>query len=150
MSREILFKAKRVDNGEWCYGVPLVEGWSKTTYIASYEYSSLAFVQKIEVIPETLGQFTGLTDKNGKRIFEGDVVRVKGVEGDENWKDYDEIGKVVFVEGAFRIEVPKEYNGIKYYYKIHSYYMTTADWVTREVVGNRFDNPEFLTAERSE
>lgn len=147
--REILFRGKRADNGEWCYGVPLVEGWSKKTYIASYEYSSLAFVQQIEVIPETLGQFTGLTDKNGKRIFEGDVVRVKGAEGDENWKDYDEIGKVVFVYGAFLIEVPQEYNGTKYYSKIHSHYMTTADWVTREVIGNIHDNGELITAERS-
>jgi uncharacterized phage protein (TIGR01671 family) len=110
------------------------------------------FDEMYQVFPETLGQFTGLTDKNGKRIFEGDIVRVKGFEGYEIWEDYDEIGEAVFVDGAFLIEVPKEYNGMKHYSKIHSYYMTTVDWVTREVVGNHFDNPEpeLITAERSD
>ena len=157
MIREILFKAKRVDNGEWVEGAYYKQDYfygdevEKHIIITSSDALTNDFdLDFYKVIPETLGQFTGLTDKNGKRIFEGDIVRVKGVKGDENWKDYDEIGKAVFVDGAFLIEVPKEYNGIKHYSKIHSYYMTTADWVTREVVGNRFDNPELLTAERSD
>ena len=142
--RNIIFRGKRVDNGEWCYGVPLVEGWSKTTYIASYEYSSLAFVQQIEVDTETLGQFTGLTDKNGKRIFEGDIVRVKGKETEENWQDYDENGEVIFENGAFLIKVANIFNGKKYFSEVHCRYMTTADWVEREVIGNVFENKELL------
>ena len=97
-----------------------------------------------EVIPETVGQFTGLTDKNGKKIFEGDIVRVKGKETEENWKDYDEFGKVVFENGAFLIKVANIFNGKKYFSEVHSRYMTTADWVEREVVGNVFENKELL------
>ena len=155
--REILFRGKSVSNNEWVEGsyVHRTQFYGEDCpcddhFILSGGEFHCDYYNAHEIIPETLGQFTGLTDKNGKRIFEGDIVRVKGAEGDENWKDYDEIGKVVFVDGAFLIEVPKEYNGMKYYSKIHSYYMTIADWVTREVVGNRFDNAELLTAERSD
>lgn len=137
--REILFRGKRVDNGEWCYGVPLVEGWSKTTYIASYEYSSLAFVQQIEVIPETIGQFTGLTDKNGKQIFDGDICQIKDI----SYAD----------ETPFVVEWNNEYSG--WFWKELSFSSPT-DTITPEiaetakVIGNIHDNPELLAAERSE
>ena len=128
--REILFRGKRVDNGEWRYGVPLVEGWSKKTYIASYEYSSLAFVQQIEVDPETLGQFTGLTDKNGKRIFEGDVVKATGTN--------DHIGYVTFECGKFITRCT-----------CHPKSVCDIHPPIEEVIGNIHDNGELLTSERS-
>lgn len=127
--REILFKAKRVENGEWLYGVPLVEGYSKTTYIASYEYSSLAFVQQIEVIPETLCQFTGLCDKNGNRIWENDIVNI----------EYPEttVKKCVI-----------EYVGASFVGSTHADNWELDGYYDIEVIGNIFDNPELLTAER--
>lgn len=151
--REILFRGKRVDTGEWVEGYyfkathhwhkhGVHEDWIAVDSVQNGGWCNV--YRKYAIVPETLGQFTGLTDNNGKRIFWGDIVRVKGSESDENWKDYDEIGKVVFVDGAFLIEVPQEYNGMKYYSKIHSHYMTTADWVTREVIGNIHDNGERL------
>lgn len=122
--REIIFRGKRVDNGEWVYG-DFCYGHNRDEprICEKYEFSK-------EVIPETVGQYTGLTDKNGTKIFEGDKCRVTR----HCILCY---GSITFKKGSFWFE---EFNTDS----VLELSKLEINNFEIEVIGNIHDNPERL------
>ena len=136
--REILFRGKRIDNGEWVEGAFLndIDGaFCICPAVSDISYGDSGNRMRIgcwyKVDPSTVGQYTGLKDKNGKRIFDGDIAKV--LQG----KDKD-IAYVGFENGAFML-YPK--TGNIYERTLWSYWYN--DWDV-EIIGNITDNPELL------
>lgn len=133
--RERLFRGKRVDNGEWIVGGLLQDDDGKT-YIVGYEHrggiDGMIDAELIlwEVIPETVGQYVELPDKNGEKIFEGDIVR--------DTEDFD-VGKIFFDTYTAMFVIGFE--------------TTIADFndvYSLEVIGNIYDNPELVGGRTNE
>ena len=127
--REILFRGKRLDNGAWETGSLVIVRMD--CHDAQYYIADKMTGYHTPVDSSTVGQYTGLTDKNGKRIFEGDIAKV--LQG----KDKD-IAYVGFENGAFML-YPK--TGNIYERTLWEYWYN--DWDV-EVIGNITDNPELL------
>ena len=129
---EILFRAKRIDNGEW------VEGFYVNRFDVNEEIEHLIFWRKsytvweyAKIDPETLCQYTGLKDKNGNRIWENDIIKheISDTIGTVKWYQEDYVGwcvdDTIIDEQQFTDEM----------------------WNECEVIGNIFDNPELLKGE---
>lgn len=165
--REILFRGKRTENGEWVYGeyfglcaVANDDGEVALKYLIHQSNDEPLY----SVDAETVGQYTGLKDKNGKKIFEGDIVKCKhklhglienkrdvkiphhsyGLVFEEKWFSdtknwleavYYRNYEVQFYRGSYRIKNKSITHEISYRYIINH---------DVEVVGTIYDNPELL------
>lgn len=132
--REILFRGKSKARGEWYHGNLDVN----ITGICIITPDDTPIGKYGQVDPETVGQFTGLTDKNGKKIFEGDIGRYKQTDGAKiNGYPMICIGKVVYNEktASFAVDSKDEIGAKNYdYFPIKDF----------EIIGNIHDNPELL------
>ena len=134
--REILFKAKRKDNGKW------VKGFYYETYWKNYILFGMAdgVPNMIEVFPETLCQYTGMTDKNGDKIWENDIVEADGIKGIIKFGKYKHHNSIQV--GWFVDFINKEQ--LKYVRQDYIF------WIEQgiTIIGNVFDNPELLEEEK--
>lgn len=128
--REILFRGKQVDNGEWIEGFYAKSG--DRAFILIDNDFAVGYGIKKEVY--TVVQFTGLTDKNGTKIFEGDICKTYFESYTHSWK---EVGVVIEFCGAYGIESA---DGKHFRAFINESVYTRS----HEVVGNIHDNPELL------
>lgn len=146
--REILFRGKRKENGKWIYGslVPketnsyadgflIIDGALNYDELDDYQPSFSTY----DVVSETVGQYTGLTDKNGTKIFEGDILKRKHKElvnhsqkMTVNYIPYKACFSAVDIGGG-NVTFISDYINNKY---------------ELEVIGNIHDNPELLEIER--
>lgn len=139
--REILFRGKQVDNGEWIQGF-----LSKSRNIKEkpallklcIDYEEKGVMLSCIVDPETIGQYTGITDKNGEQIFEGDIIRHYNRKDDSAIFD---TGRVFWEEKRARFLRTSEDEN-KYFLKEDMAY-------PYEVIGNIYDNPDLLKGDRN-
>lgn len=134
--REILFRAKRIDNGDWVEGNYTKLKWcNNIIHVVIPEGAEIdsgnSLCEAHDINPETLCQYTGMVDKNGNRIWEDDIVKheISDTLGTVKWYQEDYVGwcvdDVMIDEQQFTDEM----------------------WDECEVIGNIFDHPELLKGE---
>ena len=149
--RDIIFRGKQITDKKWVMGGvdtstdkkpyitrramyrPDTRDWDTAEY---YEHNPHYTRACIDIIPETLGQFTGLTDKNGLKIFEGDICKFREWErGEMCW-----VGEVLYEHQQFIISGgPNEECSTEFFLQMSRFIPENI-----EVIGNIHDNPELL------
>lgn len=141
--REILFRGKRIDNGEWTFGNLEVLN-CKLFHIVPFEVnihtSGIPENVYYNVIPSSVGQYTGLTDKNGKKIFEGDIVEYPIEQGKYSEQNIHEV--------VFETRQGAAYFGIKMS-DIETWdFCLSVPAKLMRVIGNIHDTPELLEVKK--
>lgn len=143
--REILFRGKRIDNGEWVEGyisehtmIPYDMNQSYIGWVIECIPEKLYEYDWFEVDPETVSQCTGWNDKNDVRIFEGDIVRVEFI--GENRRIDPRMAEVAFRDGKF---------GLIWGFRKELVCFTGFHNVEFEVIGNVHDDPELLEVQNA-
>ena len=126
--REIEFRAKRLDNNQWVYGFYSPRIW----YPSNEQTPNVKELTGSDVLikPETLGQYTGRKDKNGKKIFDGDFIKAR--HNDELYRVYWESYRFIIEDNYGNVILPVQ---------------EAIDHFECEVVGNIYDNPKLLKGE---
>ena len=136
--REILFRGKRKDNGKWIEGAYLHLNVGRDYVCEGSVWIGTLQPYKEEVISETVGQYTGLTDKNGKKIFEGDIVRTSIPLSTDKYKN----GVVMF--GEYETMYHSGFIGFYVDWDFSQNLAVYCKMNDIEVIGNIHDNPELL------
>ena len=135
--REILFRGKRLDNGEWIEGClfKLTLNGEVVNLIFEDSFSfvgnNVKALSHAPVDPNTVGQYTGLNDKNGKRIFEGDIAETSDFNSEDGY------GEIIWDEQTARFAISGSTNIL--FADFDNYFGNEI-----EVIGNIHDNPELL------
>ena len=141
--REILFRGKITDNGEWVYGVPVIakdDIADKDITVMVDNPNEIVPMEGLplfeQIDPETVGQYTGLTDKKGKKIFEGDICKFREWDnGEMCWIGYVHFEHCQFIiSGGANKECPSCFHLV----------LSRFSSVNIEVIGNIHYNPELL------
>lgn len=137
--REILFKAKRINNGEWVEGCLVIDHSRPDLFEYRIQPVESGVLYAPPINPETLCQFTGLCDKNGKKIWENDICDRK--------EKYPEVVKMTNGDWTldYSYALGRDYGNS---YCNLGFYVNERKCV--EVIGNIFDNPELLQEESNE
>lgn len=141
--RTIKFRGKRIDTGEWCEGYYATKGVDEETlkhFICVPQFSAqgslyeqMFYLMDYEVDLASVGQFTGLYDKNNKEIYENDIIELteKMIDGNGKTKY---VGKVLYEKGCFHFRMDK----------INLIILGYVDKKQIKIIGNIHDNPELL------
>lgn len=135
--RPIKFRGKHKASGEWVYGLPtsvstITFAETEITHINQFFDDRKLGRQYVEMIPETLGEFTGLNDKNGKELFEGDICRFgSGM-----------IRSIDFKNGGFGYLPDLDWRDDFVGFAGHNHFTEVLEKI--EVIGNIYENPELI------
>ncbi len=132
--RDIKFRGQQINTKKWIYGYLYKE---KGLYLIC---ENIRYAEEEPIFLDTVGQYTGLKDENGKEIYEGDIIEFSYDMFVGYFDTFIAKGKVVFEEGAFYVEVFEN----ERITKDEAYLLYSINLDTIELMGNIYDNPELL------